>query len=217
MEIADEIAGYTKGSVDGLTTKYEEAAWRVPIPVAGTGSGGSLKGEVFNWASNADIASAAILLKHADMVAPKAEYKEAIRGIMDYLFGLNPLGKSYVTGYGQNPPRNPHHRFFAKHANINMPPALPGMLVGGPNGQWRGSVLGINQVRKGYGAAAKYYMDNVMAKCNPLDKTRATDGIVTDATRGGVACYMDHVDLYMTNEVAINWNAPLLWLSAFVD
>jgi endoglucanase len=217
VEIADEIAGYTKGSVDGLTTKYEEAAWRVPIPVAGTGSGGSLKGEVFNWASNADIASAAILLKHADMVAPKAEYKEAIRGIMDYLFGLNPLGKSYVTGYGQNPPRNPHHRFFAKHANINMPPALPGMLVGGPNGQWRGSVLGINQVRKGYGAAAKYYMDNVMAKCNPLDKTRATDGIVTDATRGGVACYMDHVDLYMTNEVAINWNAPLLWLSAFVD
>ena len=30
-------------------------------------------------------------------------------------------------------------------------------------------------------------------------------------------CYVDHVDSYSTNEVAINWNAPLAWDAAFLD
>ncbi|MBK9393817.1 MAG: glycoside hydrolase family 9 protein [Uliginosibacterium sp.] len=63
------------------------------------------------------------------------------RRVASYLLGHNPLGKSYVTGYGHNPPRNPHHRFWAKHADIGYPSAPPGMLVGGPNGKWEGSVL----------------------------------------------------------------------------
>lgn len=29
-------------------------------------------------------------------------------------------------------------------------------------------------------------------------------------------CYLDHIDAYSVNEVAINWNAPLVWVSAFV-
>jgi endoglucanase len=30
-------------------------------------------------------------------------------------------------------------------------------------------------------------------------------------------CYLDHVDAWSVNEVAINWNAPLAWISAFLD
>jgi endoglucanase len=30
-------------------------------------------------------------------------------------------------------------------------------------------------------------------------------------------CYIDHVDAWSVNEVAINWNAPLAWVAAFVD
>jgi endoglucanase len=30
-------------------------------------------------------------------------------------------------------------------------------------------------------------------------------------------CYVDHTDSYSTNEVAINWNAALAWLAAFLD
>jgi endoglucanase len=30
-------------------------------------------------------------------------------------------------------------------------------------------------------------------------------------------CYIDHVDAWSVNEVAINWNAPLGWLAAFLD
>ena len=30
-------------------------------------------------------------------------------------------------------------------------------------------------------------------------------------------CYVDHVESYSTNEVAINWNASLAWMAAFLD
>ena len=30
-------------------------------------------------------------------------------------------------------------------------------------------------------------------------------------------CYVDHVESYSTNEVAINWNASLAWTAAFLD
>lgn len=30
-------------------------------------------------------------------------------------------------------------------------------------------------------------------------------------------CYIDHVQAWSVNEVAINWNAPLAWLAAFLD
>jgi endoglucanase len=29
--------------------------------------------------------------------------------------------------------------------------------------------------------------------------------------------YIDHIDSYSTNEVAINWNAPLVWVAAYLD
>ncbi|WP_288756943.1 glycoside hydrolase family 9 protein [uncultured Brevundimonas sp.] len=32
-----------------------------------------------------------------------------------------------------------------------------------------------------------------------------------------LACWADHIDAYALNEVAINWNAPLVWVAAFVD
>lgn len=29
--------------------------------------------------------------------------------------------------------------------------------------------------------------------------------------------YVDDIESYSTNEVAINWNAPLVWVAAFLD
>lgn len=29
---------------------------------------------------------------------------------MDYILGKNPLGRSYMVGFGKNPPTQPHHR-----------------------------------------------------------------------------------------------------------
>jgi len=30
-------------------------------------------------------------------------------------------------------------------------------------------------------------------------------------------CFVDHIDAYSVNEIAINWNAPLYWVSEFLD
>jgi endoglucanase len=30
-------------------------------------------------------------------------------------------------------------------------------------------------------------------------------------------CFIDHIGAYSVNEVAINWNAPLAWVAAFLD
>jgi endoglucanase len=30
-------------------------------------------------------------------------------------------------------------------------------------------------------------------------------------------CFVDHIDSYSTNEVAINWNAAFAWLTAYMD
>ncbi len=57
---------------------------------------------------------------------------------MNYILGDNPTRRSYVVGFGQNSPRNPHHR--AAHGSttnsISDPPdnanVLLGALVGGP-------------------------------------------------------------------------------------
>jgi endoglucanase len=60
------------------------------------------------------------------------------QGQIDYMLGTNPQSRSYVCGYGNNPPINPHHR--AAHGSttndINNPVnnlhILTGALVGGP-------------------------------------------------------------------------------------
>jgi endoglucanase len=69
----------------------------------------------------------------------KARYHDfAVRQI-NYTLGQNPRNASYLIGFGQNPPRNPHHR--TAHGswtdNITQPAqsrhVLYGALVGGPD------------------------------------------------------------------------------------
>ncbi|PIA43090.1 hypothetical protein AQUCO_02000499v1 [Aquilegia coerulea] len=71
---------------------------------------------------------------------------------MDYLLGKNPQGRSYMVGFGNNPPKQPHHRgasvpvlssntkvncgmSFVEWYNTNIanPNELTGAIVGGPD------------------------------------------------------------------------------------
>jgi len=38
-----------------------------------------------------------------------SRYRDFARQQVDYILGANPGGRSYVVGFGNNPPRNPHH------------------------------------------------------------------------------------------------------------
>ena len=70
---------------------------------------------------------------------PNNRYSDFAQKQIDYILGDNPNNRSYVVGFGENSPVNPHHR--AAHGsltnNINDPVlnrhVLTGALVGGPS------------------------------------------------------------------------------------
>jgi hypothetical protein len=77
---------------------------------------------------------------YADRVNnPDKRYSNFAKSQIEYALGSNPAGKSYVCGFGNNPPLNPHHRnAHASTSNdINTPVSnrhvLFGALVGGPD------------------------------------------------------------------------------------
>lgn len=89
----------------------------------------------YTWGSNADMANRGLILAVAHDLAGERRHRDAVVAIMDYLLGRNPLGQSYVSGYGANPMRHPHHRFWANSLDPSLPPPPPGVLAGGPNKQ----------------------------------------------------------------------------------
>jgi len=93
-----------------------------------------------NWGALRYTAATAFLaLVYSDAVDQKrTDYREFATRQMNYILGDNPAERSYVVGFGPNPPMNPHHRGAHDSPNndINNPPAnthvLYGALVGGP-------------------------------------------------------------------------------------
>lgn len=130
----------------------------------------------FVWGSNGVASNHVLVLSKAHQLNNNPEYKNAMQGTLDYLFGKNPTGYSYVTGLGKKTPLFIHHR-QSEADDISAP--IPGLLAGGPHS-------GQQDECKGY-----------PSKLPALS-------------------YTDEWCSYATNEVAINWNAPLVYvLSAF--
>lgn len=68
-----------------------------------------------------------------------SDYEKFYETQINYILGDNPNNQSYVVGYGENAPQNPHHRTaHASWKNAEADPeisrhTLYGALVGGPN------------------------------------------------------------------------------------
>jgi len=84
------------------------------------------------------------------------KYIDAVSQLMDYVQGLNPLGKCYMTGIGFNRVHNPHDRESAYTKRQGWGPR-PGILVFGPGGSGRGvSVPALSGL-----ARERRYIDNL--------------------------------------------------------
>lgn len=81
------------------------------------------------WGSNKDLADRTMILIIANKLLPNANYSEAVMDQLNYFLGRNANDISYVTGYGEKAAKHPHHR-----QSVILQQAVPGMLVGGPNG-----------------------------------------------------------------------------------
>lgn len=127
----------------------------------------------FYWGSNSGALNRAWVLLEANKVKPQKSYVDAALASVDYVFGRNPTGYSFVTAFGDNSVTGIHHR--PTYADgIDAP--VPGWLAGGPHsGQQDG--------------------------CEYPSKAPAKS-------------FLDHWCSYSTNEIAINWNAPLVYILA---
>lgn len=134
------------------------------------------------WGSNSNVTNNMIVLGLAHDFTCDDRYLESMHTSMSYLLGRNPIGVSYVSGYGERDLEEPHHRFWANVLNSDFPPPPPGVIAGGPNSLLQDPIA-----------------QGALQGCAPLE------------------CYIDHWESYSTNEVTINWNAPLAWAAAYLD
>jgi endoglucanase len=139
----------------------------------------------YPWGSNSFIANVAIVMCYAYEFSKDVKYLNGALQAMDYLMGRNPNLQCYVTGYGENPLENPHHRFWSYQCDESFPKPPAGCMSGGPNSGLQDPWV------KGSGWKPGGF---------PSQK-----------------CYMDNIESWSTNEITINWNAPIAWLSAYLD
>ncbi|AQR97724.1 glycoside hydrolase family 9 protein [Clostridium saccharoperbutylacetonicum] len=109
-------------------------------------------GTDYYWGSNMQVTNNAVLLAEAYKIMPNKEYLEYAKEHINYCLGKNSLGMSYVTGYGSNSMKHPHHR-----PSTAQGAAVPGMIAGGPNKNLE-DPLAKNLLKDK--ATAKCYLDN---------------------------------------------------------
>jgi endoglucanase len=88
------------------------------------------------WGSLALSAASSFLLGvYNDTVKSKASYQDFSIGQVDYILGDNPRNFSYMVGFGDNYPQQPHHRAASGTAPYGQPNEhiLHGAMVAGPN------------------------------------------------------------------------------------
>jgi endoglucanase len=132
----------------------------------------------YEWGSNGLVANNGVILALAYDLTRRPKYRDGAFTALNYLLGRNPTNYSYVAGYGDQPVRNVHHRFWAHQLDPSLPTAPAGALSGGPNSSLQDPV------------AAR-----LLTGCAPQ------------------RCFVDRTEAYSVNEVAINWNSALAWLS----
>ena len=157
---------------DRIIEVQRSQPWRQPYaPDAG-----------WDWGSNGRVLSNLVVLATAYDLTARPDYLEATVTGIDYLFGLNALGQSYVTGYGTDHTRHQRVRHFAHDLDPAFPPPPRGAIAGGP--------------------CSKTY-----SGFPPDDRLRGLPPQL---------CYLDELTSENTNDVCIRWNAPLVWIAAFL-
>ena len=121
----EALRGQILAAADGFLAIIAKQGYRTPINGGAAGK--------YPWGSNSVVLNNMIVLGLAHDFSGKPKYVNGLIQGMDYLLGRNPLAKSYVTGYGELPLENPHHRFWSYQANAKYPKAPPGIVSGGPN------------------------------------------------------------------------------------
>ncbi|GAA5527372.1 glycoside hydrolase family 9 protein [Herpetosiphon gulosus] len=185
ISLAVVPSGFNSSELAGVRNAVISAATVFANNTTGQGYGTPFNSTStgYPWGSNSFVLNNGIILGLAHDFTGNVSYLNAMSQGMDYLLGRNAMDKSYVTGYGENPLQNPHHRFWAFQANSGFPRPPAGAVSGGPNS----------------------------ALQDPYAQSIGLPGCKAQK------CFVDHIESWSTNEITINWNAPLAWVAAYLD
>lgn len=130
----------------------------------------------YRWGSSSVAANQGIALINAYLLTEDQKYLDYAHSNLDYLFGRNATGYSFLTGHGFKTPLYIHHR--PSDARATRKP-VPGLLSGGPNPGQQDECI---------------YPSDYPAKS-----------------------FLDDWCSYASNEIAINWNAPMAYFAAAME
>ena len=106
----------------------------------------------YEWGSNMAIATNGVQMAIAYMLTGDSKYMGGAEAQLDYLLGENSVAKCFVTGYGTDSPKTPHHR-----PSMAVGEAMKGMLVGGVDESLEDDAA---QAYLNQAARSKRYIDN---------------------------------------------------------
>ena len=119
----------------------------------------------YEYGSNSFVINNAMVLAYAyDTDDSKYIYRNGAAEALDYIYGRNGLGFSYVSGYGDKAMKSPHHRYWANSIDPDFPKAPSGVLAGGPcSDMYHDNYLRGLGYKRGTLANQKYYADSAEA------------------------------------------------------
>ncbi|MEU4396204.1 glycoside hydrolase family 9 protein [Kribbella sp. NPDC023855] len=121
----DQVASNVVEAADGLLDLQARQPWGNPYAPS----------DGWAWGSNGRLLNNLVVLVAADLLTGERRFADGVSTGMDYLFGRNALGQSYVTGYGIDDTRHQRTRQFGHDLDPAFPPPPPGALAGGANSQ----------------------------------------------------------------------------------
>ncbi len=162
---------------DRLKEEYTEKCRRIGAISKSSGYGTALAPDKYSWGSILHIMGNAMSMILYEMLTGDTSLRNAVLLQWHYALGLNALDTCFVTGFGERPVMNIHHRPSGADG-ITDP--VPGLISGGPN---KYHPYPQTRERLADTPPAKYF----------LDETMSAD----------------------TNEIAIYWNSPAIFVGAF--
>lgn len=142
-----------------VTAAIEQQAQTILEVIAASGYQVALNsitpGFEYVWGSNQVALSHGLFLMLAQAVLPDADFREAALAQIQYILGVNPIAKAYISGIGSDPVQHPHH-----NVSFHFQTALPGLIGEGANNQASGGDAALEAVWASGAAPAQSYVDD---------------------------------------------------------
>lgn len=162
---------------------YERNAYRLCL-----NDGANTHENEYYWGSNAVLTNKLANMISVAYLTKTDKYDECIRESIHYIMGRNYISRCYVTGFGTNSVKNPHHR---PSMFDGVDECVPGLVAGGPNDrQWQRPSL--------------------------IKGVRQTEGIDWD-NMPAAGCFVDWEWNWTTNEVTIYWNSSCFYVTSYLN